>query len=299
MRFLHLHVAEVADRFLVGRPIVARPAAHAAKSAHLMARIAAVSGESLGQQVVAVQHGNHAVHAAAAKLRRPAGPIGRQHDPEIDRLAVGVHRQDGTVHRGITSVGTAVQRGADNFTALTGSPIEAAGIDSPTLAAVTSCSVMTLAASAGASFTPGTGIGSAANKVPARARTLASKHKARFITRIGMGARRWLASGVVFMSARYKPDHRPSSVPTRGRCLDSTAPRVVRFRTGVVSLLCRDWKVWLCATKNVKSAGRCRLSNIHAPILSKQRPIKTTLRVWNRRGRRGRKFPPKVSPDEQ
>ena len=98
VRLLHLRVAEVADRFVVERPVLIgrrgrRPAA-AAERRQLVARVAAVGGEaalqqrrSTGAELAAGEVRNDAVDAAAAHLRRPAVPRRRQDHAEVDRRA--------------------------------------------------------------------------------------------------------------------------------------------------------------------------------------------------------------------
>src|SRR5450759_1929675 len=93
----HLHVAEIANGFLMERPVVATAAAastsaHRRKpksTAHLMPGVTAVAGESCCQRTgtFAAHHRNNPVDAASTQLDGPPTPTGRKQNAEIDRFS--------------------------------------------------------------------------------------------------------------------------------------------------------------------------------------------------------------------
>jgi hypothetical protein len=69
-----------------------------------VARVAAISCKALGQ--ISARHaGNRPVHAATTELQPATSPFCRQPNAEIDRLALGIDRQDLPVDHAITTVG--------------------------------------------------------------------------------------------------------------------------------------------------------------------------------------------------
>ena len=109
VRLLELHVREVLDGFVVGRPVVVRaggacasgvsaggPATAAERG--LMARVAAVANVA-GSEIGVRQLGNDAVHATTAALDGAVVPGRGQDHPEVDRPGAGrlVDRRHRTV----------------------------------------------------------------------------------------------------------------------------------------------------------------------------------------------------------
>ncbi len=93
MRLLQLHVAEIADRLFVQRPIVGRgfgwrcSPRRASAEACLMAGVAAIGHIALRERR-ARQHRDRAVHAAASQLHGAAVPRRGKCDLEIDRFGL-------------------------------------------------------------------------------------------------------------------------------------------------------------------------------------------------------------------